>query len=120
VAGEVQPQSMTEAEWRAFGERLFGPDLDNWRFKCPTCGHVMSICVARDLSPEQKTKLRAGRSVEQECVGRYVDELGCNWCAYGLFSGPFFVEREGGGRTPVFGFDIEPALGSSGQEGVNG
>lgn len=36
-----------------------------------------------------------------------VDEQGCNWCAYGLFSGPFFVVRESGNKTPVFAFDIQ-------------
>lgn len=102
-----QPQTMTEAEWRALGEKLFGPNLDRWRFKCPTCGHVMSVEKARAMPADEKAKLRGGWSIEQECVGRYVNGTGCDWCAYGLFSGPFFVERDGGGRTPVFGFDVE-------------
>jgi hypothetical protein len=104
---EVQPQDMTEAEWKALGERLFGPDIKGWRFRCPTCNNVWSYAKADTFAEEQKAKLRANWHVEQECVGRYIDGAGCDWCAYGLFSGPFFVVRDGGRKTPVFGFDVE-------------
>ena len=114
---DVQPETMTEAEWRALGKKLFGPALDRWRFRCPTCGHVMSIAKAREMTDEQQKKLRGGGagdqgwSIESECVGRYLSDAGCNWCAYGLFSGPFFVVRPDGHKTPVFGFDAEVAHG---------
>jgi hypothetical protein len=104
---ETQPQTMTEAEWNALGEKLFGSDLTKWRFRCPHCNNVMSLEKARAMSADKVAKLRAGKwSLEQECIGRYVDEA-CNWCAYGLFSGPFYVTRDSGAKTPVFGFDIE-------------
>jgi hypothetical protein len=101
-----QQQTMTEPEWQALGKALFGDDLTKWRFRCPTCGTVMSIEKARTMPAEQLAKLRESKwSVEQECIGRHVD-AGCDWCAYGLFSGPFFVVRDGGNKTPVFGFDM--------------
>jgi hypothetical protein len=101
---------VTEAVWRAKGEELFGADEVRWEFVCPTCGKVMSIEKARALPAEQLATLRAGKwSPYQECVGRYVPSLGCNWAAYGLFSGPVFVERDGGGKlTPVFDFGGKP------------
>lgn len=100
-----QPQVMTEAAWRELGEQLFGADLASWRFRCPTCENVMSITKVHGLSDADKAKLRAaGWVIEQECIGRYLDGHGCDWCAYGLFKGPFFVMREDR-KTPVFGFD---------------
>lgn len=101
----TQPTLMTEAEWRALGERLFGSNMDQWRFRCPHCDHVMSMEKARAMPGDSKAKLRGRWSIEQECVGRYLTGQGCDWCAYGLFSGPFFVTRVEK-RTPVLGFDM--------------
>lgn len=107
-AGE-QPHTMPEAEWQALGLALFGDDRTKWRFRCPHCDNVMSIERARAMAPEQLAMLRASKwNIEQECVGRHID-AGCDWCAYGLFSGPFFVVRDGGQKTPVFGFDTSGA-----------
>lgn len=102
-----QPTEMSEADWRSLGESLFGKSMDRWRFVCPTCGSTMSIEKARKLPEDQKERLRAGNgwSIEQECVGRYLTGVGCDWAAYGLFHGPFFVVRPSGNKTPVFGFD---------------
>ena len=110
-SGQPQPQTMTEEAWKALGERLFGADTDLWRFKCPTCGHVMSMQKARAMPEETKAMLRNRWSIEQECVGRYLTGLGCDWCAFGLFAGPCFVVRASGATTPVFAFDVdgEPA-----------
>jgi hypothetical protein len=111
-----QRQTMTEPEWQALGRSLFGDDLTGWRFRCPTCGSVMSIEKARAMPVDQLAKLLASkRSVEQECVGRHID-AGRDWCAYGLFSGPFFVVRGSGSKTPVFGFDV----GTEGQHDPRG
>lgn len=102
----TQPQKMDEADWKALGAKLFGADLDRWAFVCPHCGNVMSIAKARELSDVEVATLRRGWRMEQECVGRYLSTAGCDWAAYGLFSGPFFVVRGGGDTTPVFGFAI--------------
>ena len=107
MATETQPETMTEADWNALGQRLFGPEIKRWRFRCPTCNNVWSYEKADTFAEEQRAKLRGHWHVEQECVGRYIDGAGCDWCAYGLFCGPFFVLREGGKKTPVFGFDLE-------------
>ncbi len=104
---DEQPQTMTEDEWNALGLKLFGTETSAWRFKCPRCSNVMSIEKALALSAEQLARLRSGEwAIESECIGRYID-LGCNWAAYGLFSGPFFVVRADGRKTPTFGFDIQ-------------
>lgn len=109
----AQPQIMAVADWLALGERLFGADNDRWRFKCPACKLVMSMHKARALPDEERAKLRSGGwQIESECVGRYLADVNCNWCAYGLFRGPYFVALSDGHRTPVFGFDDDAALES--------
>jgi hypothetical protein len=105
-----QPQIMTEAEWFALGKRLFGEDHTYWRFKCPHCSNVMSMRKARGLSDAEQALLRESWHIESECIGRYLTDAGCNWVAYGLFSGPFFVVRDDDHHTPVFGFDMDGAL----------
>lgn len=95
---------MTLAEWHALGEQLFGPNEDRWRFKCPTCGHVTSHVDANSLPIEERNKLKGAWNVTSECIGRYLDGIGCNWAAYGLFRGPHFVVREDGTETAVFAF----------------
>lgn len=90
--------------WEAKGRELFGADMRAWRFHCPTCGLDMSIADAIEKHPDVKGK---GWSPEQECIGRYTKAAGCDWCAYGLFRGPLFVER-GTEKVPCFDFAGQP------------
>lgn len=100
---------ITEEVWNAKGRELFGDDQAKWRFVCPACGNVMSIEKAREELKDRLPALRAGKyAIEQECVGRHMPGVGCNWAAYGLLHGPLFVKREGGNETPVFDFDGKP------------
>ncbi len=95
----------TEAQWRATGEQRFGADQENWRIKCPNCGNELSARLVREKYPREiKAGKLKGFRLEQECIGRYIDDIDCDWCAYGLFSGPDFVERDNGKKTPVFPF----------------
>lgn len=32
--------TQTLKEWLAEGMEKFGGDIENWKFKCPACGHV--------------------------------------------------------------------------------
>jgi len=104
---------LTESEWRKRGAELFGEDVARWRFKCPTCGHVASVESLRaELTDEELGLLRGRYSLEAECIGRYLSDRGCDWAAYGLFSGPVFVLRDSGRETPVFDF-AEPEHGGA-------
>lgn len=61
--------------------KRFGKDPKNWKFKCPSCGHVQSIKDFIDHgieSPEAK--------VYRNCIGRYVKGNGCDWTLGGLLS----------------------------------
>lgn len=77
--------------WKAEGERRFGPNLNNWKYKCPMCGHVASVQDFKDLGVEDPAN-----TAYEECIGRYTgkgtpqkgDSSGCNWAAYGLLGIP--------------------------------
>lgn len=77
-------------EWQDEAKRRFGPDMMDWKFRCPMCGHVASI---RDF---KKAGAKSPNCAYQECIGRYTgkgspkegDDSGCDWCAYGLFGIP--------------------------------
>lgn len=123
--------TIKEADWRAKGAELFGPDEKAWRFRCPSCNEVMSVERAKAEVPEhyhaalrggepcpsRPGKLTAGWDVTAECIGRYVPGFGCNWCAYGLFSGPLAIDTgelrdDGTPRAPcAFDFDGRPYTG---------
>jgi hypothetical protein len=95
----------TRAEWEAKGRELFGEEQEKWSFACPTCKRVSSIASVRAEFADQLPLLRAREySVYQECIGRHLPGVGCDWAAYGLFRGPSFVDD-----TPVFDFAEPPA-----------
>lgn len=57
----------------------------------------------------QLPRLRAAKlAVESECIGRAVPGKGCDWAAFGLFSGPLFVLRESGAEAAIFDFAGKP------------
>lgn len=57
-------RTMTYNEWAAEGERRFGPRRRNWRFVCPSCGHV---ATAADW---QASGAPEG-AIAFSCVGRW-------------------------------------------------
>lgn len=103
------PLTMTHAEWLAEGERRFGPDKRQWRFKCPCCGHVATTL----------DWINAGASAEAiafSCVGRWSGakreafsttrrEGPCDYAGGGLFRlNPVRVTDEEGKEHDVFAF----------------
>uniref|UniRef100_UPI003F68C0B3 VVA0879 family protein n=1 Tax=Streptococcus pluranimalium TaxID=82348 RepID=UPI003F68C0B3 len=68
----------TITDWKKEGIKHFGTSIYDQKFKCPNCGRVNSVreFVAFDKGPNEAAT---------ECLGRYDDEKGCNWAAYGLF-----------------------------------
>lgn len=103
-----QPTRMTVEEWKAEGTRRFSADQMKWRFKCPSCGNV--------VTPEDYKKVGAPENViAYSCVGRWMPkttatifEKGkgfCNYAGGGLFKlNPITVIDEEGRETQVFAF----------------
>ena len=91
----------------------FGSDPMRWAFKCPAC---KDIATGADFLKAAKERgigdpgTYASARLGQECIGRTLGALstdqgkeyrgrGCDWAAYGLFSGPDFVEIPNGDGT---------------------
>jgi hypothetical protein len=97
--------TMTEAEWNAEGERLFGPDQLKWKFVCPACGHIASVQDWKDAGAKSE-------AAAFSCVGRWLA-----WCRDAFESGPGPCNYAGGGlfrlnpvhvgEHQVFAFAVE-------------
>ena len=105
-----ETKTLTYEEWTAEAKRLYGPKSRHWRFKCVQCGHVQTMGDFVD----------AGMSVEEaqsrgyfSCIGRWVEDVGCDWTLGGLFNFAkvMVIPEDGGKPIPVFEFaDTEPNL----------
>lgn len=78
-------RTVTYQEWFAEGVRRFGPDVMDWRYVCPSCGHIASM---RDW----KNAGAKPAEVAYSCVGRHLEGSGeafgklqpCNYAGGGL------------------------------------
>lgn len=96
-------RKMPETEWLKIGDELYGAEKTKWEFACPNCKLVMSF----EKYEPKKAKLKDWQPYA-ECVGRYLKDEGCDWAAYGLFSGPReLVNDDGSHRAHVFYFAKE-------------
>ena len=75
---------MNYEEWIKKAKELFGKDSYEWKFKCPSCGHVQSVKSWLEhnpsLNPEEIENL-----VFFNCEGRINEGHGCDWTLGGLF-----------------------------------
>lgn len=81
---------MTCDEWRVEAIRRFGDDEMQWRFKCPSCGHVAST---EDYQAAGAKSSHVGFS----CIGRFLPK--CNEAFSGEGSGP--CNYAGGGLIGI-------------------
>lgn len=59
-----EKHTMTIEEWTARGEALFGPNKMDWRFICPSCGHIAD-------AREYKNAGAPNSALAFSCVGRW-------------------------------------------------
>jgi hypothetical protein len=92
--------------WREEAKRIFGDDPMNWRFVCPSCGHVASVA-------DWKAAGASEGEVAFSCVGRHLkgskqmcEKPGpCNYAGGGLIGlNPVAITVEPGKVTRVFAF----------------
>ncbi len=103
----------TQSELAAEAVRRFGDDSMRWAFTCPACG---DIACAQDF---KDAGLEPGQvAIGQECIGRAIGALakpaptntrGCDWCACGLFRGPWLVTLPNGKEVGSFRLAPGPA-----------
>lgn len=76
----------TIVEWHDEAKRLFGNNPSDWKFICPSCGHVASVKDWKDAGAEDA-------AIAVSCVGRYLPQKKeafekkggpCNYAGYGL------------------------------------
>lgn len=112
--------TVTQDELVAELRQRFGNDPMRWAFQCPSCRDVATsqdFRNALDAHPRQRrdgSPVRASDLLGQECIGRTLGVLqraqpkggyqgrGCDWTAYGLFRGPWFVVLPDGEKIPSF------------------
>ncbi|GEM_PF-966013 len=80
---------MLYADWKAMGEKLYGPDMLDWKFKCPQCGHIHSVREYKDAGIDEELAFTC-------CASRF--GLGgnptCKWTTGGLLRiGGVYVVR---------------------------
>lgn len=105
-----EPRTLTQAELVEEARARFGDNPREWAFVCPACGDVAN---AQDFIDAGADPARLG----QECIGRSLGALsggptsdggraraarGCDWCAYGLFPGPWGVVMPDGREVRSF------------------
>jgi len=101
---------LTHEEWFAEGTRRFGSDQLQWRFVCPSCGHVASVLDWKDAGS-------SSANVGFSCVGRWIPgskEMGqrpgpCNYAGGGLFRINPVVVVSMGKETAMFAFADPPS-----------
>ena len=100
--------TMTHEEWQAKGTALFGEDQFQWKFVCPSCGHVAAVVDWKN----------AGAKIESaafSCVGRWLgaddkktfEGKGgpCTYAGGGLFGlNPVTVHKSNGTTDNYFAF----------------
>lgn len=115
-----ESKEMSLKDWCAEGERLFGPDKKQWKWKCSNCGHVQTISDFIELRDQEilPPGTDIGNLVFYSCIGRFdtripKDDIGtvwnkespCNYTLGGLFCfANTFVIDEFGKKIPVFDF----------------
>jgi hypothetical protein len=95
---------MEYAEWHALGVKLYGPNMQDWKFKCVRCGHIQTGHDMARVAEDWKTE------VFFSCIGRWTRDVGCNWTLGGLFTVHKREVISEGGKVPVFLFADEPVL----------
>ncbi len=58
-------RTLTLQEWQSEGTKLFGPDMMDWMFVCPSCSHICKASQWKDVGAPEG-------AVAFSCVGRWM------------------------------------------------
>ena len=101
--GKHDKRVLTYDEWQDEGERLFGDDRKQWKFRCPKCDtkqNFNDFVKFTELTPDDITKY-----IAFSCIGRFTDKMGCNWTLGGLFQmHTLEITDPEGNNHPMFEF----------------
>jgi hypothetical protein len=95
--------TLTLPDYLAEGEKLFGKDKKQWQYKCPKCGTAQSYNDFEEHKIEN-----AENYVGFSCIGRFVENKGCDWTLGGFFQfHNLEVIDENGKAHPRFEFNTQ-------------
>jgi hypothetical protein len=96
-------KTITLAEWKAEGKKLFGNEIKDWKFKCVNCGETQTLREFEVAEiPDASSKFYFS------CIGRYLQGRGCDWSLGGLLQKhETEVVGEYGKPVPVYEFAKE-------------
>lgn len=112
-------REVTHEKWLEEGRERFGPEIKNWKFVCPSCGHVAAAMDWRTVGAPDE-------AIAFSCIGRWMDgpvmeagpEAGgpldgpCNYAGGGLFRmNPVRVQCSAGKTMELFEFAPADAVG---------
>ncbi len=84
---------LANEEWITEAQRRYGPRARNWRFRCPSCGHVQS---GEDFIALGMTREEAAKRFAFSCIGRWMPE-----CQDAFTGGPGPCNYAGGGLIRI-------------------
>jgi len=87
---------MTQEQFQDEAKKRFGDDPMNWKFKCPSCGHVASVQDYKDAGASSKV-------VGFSCIGRYLPGI----CQEAFAEGPGPCNYAGGGLIGINPVEID-------------
>ncbi|CAK7288601.1 VVA0879 family protein [Streptomyces misionensis] len=119
----TEHRKLTQDELVTEARNRFGDDPMKWAFVCPSCGDIANgedfrqALTANPRTNRNSDAVIASDVIGQECIGRTLGALakrngkyagrGCDWAAYGLFSGPWEITLPNG--RIAYGFALAPA-----------
>lgn len=65
-------------EWPSIGKKLYGENLEDWKFRCPRCKNIASGGDFKILG------VKNPNTIYRECIGRHRLDRGCDYASYGL------------------------------------
>ncbi len=96
-------------EWRAEAKKRFGDNPKNWKFICPSCGHIASAQDWIDVgaSPSEIAFSCVGRHTEKPYDAFQKGKSPCNYAGGGLIQLNPIIIRDGEKELRVFDFAPE-------------
>ena len=77
-------RKLSHREWINEAIELFGKDSKEWKFVCPSCGHIQSIKSVLEHNPSLDSN-DIQNWIHYNCEGRINEGEGCVWTLGGLF-----------------------------------
>jgi hypothetical protein len=109
--------TLTRQQWEAAGASRYGTDRMQWKFRCPSCGHIATPADYRSAGAPEN-------AVAFSCVGRwsgseseaFAGKKGpCNYAGGGLFRLNPIAVTDGANKHEMFDFADPLSINAMGE-----